>query len=115
MYPSTRKVLTFNNPAQRVLSAIVTICDEKDEYELLEEVSPLSLQIHVTHASETLQTETGYYLTVMVLHVSEDTTEVTIDVADKGVLDKDAAAYFDASKIIKEFAFILKHSLLQDK
>ena len=113
MYPTTSKILSFDNNAQQVLSAIITMCNEKSNYELLEEVSPLCLQIFVTHHSETLQKETGYYLSVMVLHVTENTTEVTIDVADKTILEKDAAAYFDANKIIKEFAFILKHSLLQ--
>lgn len=110
MYPDNKRIITLHYSRSNILSAIETICRQKSEYELLEEVSLHGLQIFVKHFSRVLQKETGYYLKVSLKEVVNDGVQLTAETST-GLSPLSTSSYFDSSNVIKEFIFILRHYL----
>ena len=110
MYPDNKRIISLHYSRSNILSAIETICREKSEYELLEEVSLQGLQIFVKHYSEILNKDTGYYLKISLREVSNDEAQLTVE-TPATLQPLSTAAYFDTNNIIKEFIFILRHYL----
>lgn len=110
MFPDIERKVSFNYSRTDVFSAIINICQEKKEYQLLEEVSDHALQIFVKHYSEVLQKDTGYYLNLKLNEASTDLVELIVK-TEQGFQPLDTATYFDVNNIIKEFLFILKQYL----
>lgn len=110
MFPDIERKVTFNYSRATILSAIVKICQEKKEYELLEEVSNHALQIFVQHYSEVLKKQTGYYLNLTVKETADNLAELSVE-TEQGFQPLDAATYLDINKILREFLFILRQYL----